>query len=58
MRSSLSVRDLAEWLECLTANDEIATVLGSIPASFDTVESGGSYMLLFRVVAPAFLKEK
>ncbi len=30
--------DLAEWLERLTAN---ATVLGSIPASYDTVESEG-----------------
>ncbi len=25
--------DLAEWLEHLTANAEVATVLGSIPAS-------------------------
>ncbi len=31
--------DLAEWLERLTANTKIATVLGSIPASSDTVES-------------------
>ncbi len=28
-----------EWLERLTANAEVATVLGSIPASYDTVES-------------------
>ncbi len=28
-----------EWLERLTANAEVATVLGSIPASSDTVES-------------------
>ncbi len=59
MRSSLSVRNLAEWLERLTANDEVATVLGSISASFDTVESEGllyHYMLLFQVVAPVFLK--
>jgi hypothetical protein len=32
------MRDLAEWLEHLTANTEVATVLGSFPASFDTVE--------------------
>ncbi len=33
--------DLAEWLEeFLTANAKVATVLGSIPASSDTVESG------------------
>ncbi len=30
--------DLSEWLERLTANAEVATVLGSIPASSDTVE--------------------
>ncbi len=30
---------LAEWLERLTANAEVATVQGSIPASSDTVES-------------------
>jgi len=29
------------WLEHLTANAEVATVLGSIPASSDTVESEG-----------------
>ncbi len=33
--------DLAEWLERLTANAEVATVPGSVPASFDTVESEG-----------------
>jgi hypothetical protein len=32
---------LAEWLERLTANAEVATVQGSIPASSDTVESEG-----------------
>ncbi len=32
-------RDLAEWLERLTVNAEVATVLGSIPASSNTVES-------------------
>ncbi len=36
------VRDVAEWLERLTANAEVATVLGSIPASSDTVESEGA----------------
>jgi hypothetical protein len=29
--------DLAEWLERFTANSKVATVLGSIPASSDTV---------------------
>jgi hypothetical protein len=33
MRSSRSGWDLAEWLEPLTVNAEVATVLGSIPAS-------------------------
>jgi hypothetical protein len=37
-------RDLAEWLERLTANAVVATVLGSIPASSDTVESEGRQM--------------
>ncbi len=36
--------DLAEWLERLTANAEVVTVLGSIPASSDTVESAGRQM--------------
>jgi hypothetical protein len=36
--------DLAQWLERLTANAEVATVLGSIPASSDTVESEGRQM--------------
>jgi hypothetical protein len=31
-------RDLAEWLERLAVNAKVATVLGSIPASTDTVE--------------------
>ncbi len=31
--------DLAEWLEHLTANAVVATALGPIPASSDTVES-------------------
>jgi hypothetical protein len=30
---------LAEWLEHLTAKAKVATILGSIPASSDTVES-------------------
>ncbi len=29
------------WLERLTVNAVVATVLGSIPASSDTMESGG-----------------
>ncbi len=33
--------DLALWLERLTANAEVVTVLGSIPASSDTMESEG-----------------
>jgi hypothetical protein len=33
--------DLAEWLEHLTASAIVATVLNSIPASSDTVESEG-----------------
>jgi hypothetical protein len=32
---------LAEWLERLTVNAVVETVLGSIPASSDTVESEG-----------------
>ena len=36
--------DLAEWLERLTANAVVATVLGSIPASSDTVKSEGRQM--------------
>ncbi len=36
--------DLAVWLERQTANAEVATVLGSIPASSDTVESEGRQM--------------
>jgi hypothetical protein len=36
--------DLAEWLERLTANAKVPTVLGSIPASLDTVESKGWQM--------------
>ncbi len=36
--------DLAKWLERLTANVVVATVLSSIPASSDTVESEGRQM--------------
>ncbi len=36
--------DAAEWLERLTANAEVATVPGSIPASSDTAESEGRQM--------------
>jgi hypothetical protein len=36
--------DLADWLERLTANAPVATVLGSIPASAGTVESEGRQM--------------
>jgi len=36
--------DLAEWLERLTADAKVATVLGSIPASSDTLESEGRQM--------------
>ncbi len=36
--------DLAKWLECLTSNAKVATVLGPIPASSDTVESDGRQM--------------
>jgi hypothetical protein len=36
--------DLADWLECLTANAEVGTVLGSISASLGTVESEGGQM--------------
>jgi hypothetical protein len=38
MRSSL------QWLERLTANAEVASVLGSIPASSDAVETEGRQM--------------
>jgi hypothetical protein len=32
------------WLECLTANAKVATVLGSIAASSDTVKTAGRQM--------------
>ncbi len=34
--------DLAKWLERLTANAQVAMVLGSIPASVGTLESEGA----------------
>ncbi len=33
------IYSIAEWLERLTVNAEVANVLGSIPASSDTAES-------------------
>ncbi len=36
--------DLAEWVERLAVNAEVTTVLGSIPASSDAVESEGRQM--------------
>jgi hypothetical protein len=36
--------NLATWLERLTASAKVATVLGSILASSDTVESAGQHM--------------
>jgi hypothetical protein len=34
--------NLAEWIKRLTANAKVATVLGSISASSDTVDSAGA----------------
>ncbi len=39
MRIRIPDPDQVEWLERLTANAEVSAVLGSIPASSDTVES-------------------
>ncbi len=36
--------EITKWLERLTANAEVVTVLCSIPASSDTVESEGRQM--------------
>ncbi len=36
--------NLAEWLERLTVMAKVATILGSIPASSDTVDSAGRHM--------------
>jgi hypothetical protein len=43
------MRSIAEWLELLTANAEVATALGSIPVSSDTVESEGRQMKQWRI---------
>jgi hypothetical protein len=51
----LSGLDLVEWLERLAVNDKVATVLGSIPAASDTVESEGRQMKQCRV---KYVKEK
>jgi hypothetical protein len=40
----IAVEDLAEWSERLAINANFATVLGSISASSDTVESEGRQM--------------
>ncbi len=40
----MSGSDLAEWLQRLTANAEVAAVLGLIPAFSDTVEYEGRQM--------------
>jgi hypothetical protein len=42
--AELVVEICSEWLERLNANAKVATVLGSMPASFDTVESQGRQM--------------
>ncbi len=44
------VDELAEWLDRLAASAKVATVLGLIPASSDTVESEGRHMRSSRVV--------
>ncbi len=44
MRSSMWMRSIAGWLEFLTDNVKVATVLGSISASPDTAESEGRQM--------------
>jgi hypothetical protein len=49
MFSTVGGRDLAEWLERLTANAVVATVLGSIPGSSDTVDSEGRQMKQCRI---------
>jgi hypothetical protein len=36
--------DLADWLARLAVDAEVATILGSIPESSDTVESEGRQM--------------
>jgi hypothetical protein len=44
------IRDLAEWLELLTANVNVATVLGSIPAASDFAESEGRQMKQYQTL--------
>ncbi len=44
MRCTREWMRCAEYLERLTASAEVETVLGSIPASSDTVESEGRQM--------------
>ncbi len=41
----MKVIHLGEWLKCLAVNAKVATVLGSIPASSDTVEYVGRRQL-------------
>ncbi len=41
---SRNINWLAEWLERLAVKAKVATPLGSIPASSDTVESEGRRM--------------
>jgi len=56
MRSSrVWMRSIAEWLERLIANAVVTTVLGSIPASSDTVESEGRQMKQCRI---SYIKKK
>jgi hypothetical protein len=49
------MRSRLEWLERLAANAEVATVLGSIPASSDTVESEGRQIKQFGI---QYIEEK
>jgi hypothetical protein len=52
-------RDLAEWLERLTVDENFATFLGSIPASSDTVESErAAYQALLNKAIKNPLKKK
>jgi hypothetical protein len=37
----VQVDEVSKWLERLAVNAKVATVLGSIPASSDTLESEG-----------------
>ncbi len=42
--SPSGIWDLAEWLKRLSASFKVATLLGSIPASSNAVESEGRQM--------------